>query len=107
TPASAESACASGPNHPPPARAPFSYLISCVASRSAQSQPGAVGMVQQESAIGEPSGFRTCAPRVFHHSEQIQDQHNVPISKDGSAVHQISGEGLVVQSFDYQLFFSF
>jgi hypothetical protein len=44
---------------------------------------------------------------VLHHRRQIQDQHHLPISENGSAVDQIGGESLVIQSLDHQFFFAF
>src|SRR5437764_14946459 len=44
---------------------------------------------------------------MFHHRQQIQNQHNFSVAENRSAVHQIRGEGMVVQSFDHQFLFAF
>ncbi len=76
-------------------------------SGGAQSQPGSIGMIQQDSATGHTRRLRTRVRNVFHNRRQVQDQHYMPVAEDGGAVYQISRESVVVQSLDDQLFFAF
>src|ERR1700683_1743012 len=67
----------------------------------------ATGVIQQEPPAGHARRFRTRARDMFHNREQIQDQYNFSIAKNGSAVYQVGRESVVIQSLDDQLFFAF